>query len=448
MISFEIHPDAKDNFDRKAHEVLSSVTKIDRTETATSKESKFYIVDTISESDIIGDIRIELTDGLGNQIGMIFHANGDEYGIVREDYFKLVRLATEIQRTKQLQNIVSVDFIKEELFKWAKNSFLNRTTTSFIETMFEKLRHAIRRYEIWIPVPFTSIDEDFSLGKIHFRTITKEKISEWFNIPKEQINNEEQRKQLDELEEKIKKDLQGYAAGVYECEAEIGRAQELAYKCFAESLSILRLCSPANFTPRLICAAYEYGYKMIRASRYLAVGKDHFSISDAIFDKGIHWNIDKSVIGFISGGKYNELLNIENPNECQKKLLEALMIYSKHTIRYDVYDKLLYILAALESMLVRDSTEPIQQNLAERMAFLIADTADQRKNVIRNVKDIYAMRSRFVHHGEASYDDQDYASIEMFMYNSWIAFSAMVDKIHKFTTREQFVEALDHLKYV
>ena len=55
-------------------------------------------------------------------------------------------------------------------------------------------------------------------------------------------------------------------------------------------------------------------------------------------------------------------------------------------------DKLVYILASLESILLKNDSEPIQKNLGERMAFLIGPTVEARKTIIANVVETYARR--------------------------------------------------------
>jgi len=59
------------------------------------------------------------------------------------------------------------------------------------------------------------------------------------------------------------------------------------------------------------------------------------------------------------------------------------LIYSRNSIATDISDKLLFVLVALESMLLKDSNEPLQKNIGERMAFLVGDSAQSRK-VIAN----------------------------------------------------------------
>jgi|SRR5690554_3975200 len=248
----------------------------------------------------------------------------------------MISLSRNIQRVEQLRDYVSVNYVKKELFNWIKESFISGRKGSFIDYMAQKFKNEIKKYEVWIPVPFTSIDEDFSLGKIEFKTVTADKINGWF-VQKRDINNET-KKRINEYKEKFKKDFQGYAAGVYKCIAEKERAWELAFANYVNSLSILRLFSGANLIPELVSTAYEFGHKMVRTKTYFIISEEDnvFCKNSEILDKEIHFNLDRSIISLMKQGgleKYDELLKIEKPNEFQRKILNSLLIYSKHTIR-------------------------------------------------------------------------------------------------------------------
>ena len=62
----------------------------------------------------------------------------------------------------------------------------------------------------------------------------------------------------------------------------------------------------------------------------------------------------------------------------------------------------LQIIGALEMILLRNDTEPIQQNIGERMAFVVGRNVNERKAIINNFRRIYSVRSKFLHHGVGS----------------------------------------------
>jgi hypothetical protein len=55
------------------------------------------------------------------------------------------------------------------------------------------------------------------------------------------------------------------------------------------------------------------------------------------------------------------------------------------------------MLVALESVFLKDSSGPIQDNISLRMAYM--QDVSVRKRMIADVKEVYKVRSSFVHHG-------------------------------------------------
>jgi len=351
-----ILPEAKENFDNKAENLLTLISEIPQQKAAIEGfKPDFYTEHALTEEDIIGEIKTDLVNGLGKELGKIFYHNKKEYGITGDNYSKFLNLAENIQKNNSLKSFISVDFVKDELFAWVTKSFKENSKASFIDNLLQKAGRAIKHYEVWIPVPFTTIQSQFSLGKIIFKTISKEKIEEWLGHFCG-ADSQDKSKKVEEYKRKLKKNYQGYAAGVYECDAESIRAEEMAFFHISNSLSILRLFSPANHVPGLISYAYEYGKNMVSSKTYFIINRDNklFIESTGHLDKTFpFWNINDIEINQLNSEafkNYNELLNCDNPNEFQKKLFEALLIYSRNALKRDLFDKVLYILVALESI--------------------------------------------------------------------------------------------------
>ena len=119
-------------------------------------------------------------------------------------------------------------------------------------------------------------------------------------------------------------------------------------------------------------------------------------------------------------------------------------MYSKCTFTPDPIEKVVYILSSLESLLLRDGNEPIQQNLAERFALFSVQKSEERKKIIKTIKQIYAIRSRYLHHGRVS---SELELISDFMMLVWRFYITLLENITKFDTREKFLNAIDEIKY-
>ena len=103
------------------------------------------------------------------------------------------------------------------------------------------------------------------------------------------------------------------------------------------------------------------------------------------------------------------------------------------------------MVAAAESIFLRNASEPIQKNLGERMAFLIGQSVDERRNVIKNVDAFYGIRSRLIHHGKEIQDHQRDVVDEFFV-NVWFSFVVLMRRASKWITRDEMFLALEEQK--
>jgi hypothetical protein len=123
-------------------------------------------------------------------------------------------------------------------------------------------------------------------------------------------------------------------------------------------------------------------------------------------------------------------------------LYDALILYSRQSLAVDVSDKIVFTLSALESMLLVGN-EPIQQNLGERIAFLIGQSPQGRKDIVKNIREVYRIRSAFVHHGQTA---RHVGIVDQFLVNAWTTFSRLMDLSILYKTKEALIGAIEDRK--
>jgi len=76
-------------------------------------------------------------------------------------------------------------------------------------------------------------------------------------------------------------------------------------------------------------------------------------------------------------------------------------------------ERLIKLIVALESLVILDEREPVASNLGERAAFLVAKKPNDRIYVDGQIKKLYRLRSRAIHHGrtEITHEELDWLSI-------------------------------------
>ena len=442
-----MHPEAIKNSNKNAEGLVNLIKNQQAQKPRkTDYQKEHFISQTITKKDITGEISISLTNAFGDDLGYLFQVEQRDYGITGSDYEELKKCAERIQKDKTFNTTSSVIFVIENLKKWIRNRYENKEEKDFISFLQSNLDSSIKKYQVWVPIPFTSIENDFSIGNVKIRTISKSIIDLWIRIDANKIDIDTLPK-IEKFKAKIQREYQGYAAAVYECTAEPIRAQEIAIDYISDALSMLRLFSSSNFSTRLVSGMYEYGKGLIETKNLFLFDSANLGFSQTmeLLDYGMRWTIPSYIISNPAMSGFNEILLIKDKNEFQKKVYEALKIYSKHTLRRNPFDKLLYILIALESILLRNETEPVQQNLAERIAFAIAKTTDERKNIVKTIKKIYSIRSKFVHHGDQTIKERE--ELDNFLNIAWRIFVLLTQNINSFKTKDEFITALEDLKF-
>ena len=101
------------------------------------------------------------------------------------------------------------------------------------------------------------------------------------------------------------------------------------------------------------------------------------------------------------------------------------------------------LLASLESLFLRNQDEPIQQNLADRLALITGSDLAERKEIVLTTKRAYGLRSRFIHHAQAI---DDLSVMDKFMVYAWRGIYNIIANRNQFATLEALLEKIDERK--
>jgi hypothetical protein len=434
-MKFNLHPVAVESFNEEAErmykELIYSSICVSKKEENSFKPD-YFVSSNLTEKDIVGDLKSSTTDWIGNEIAVFFYYEGKKVGICGENYRKLVKLSESMQRTPQLSQFVSVSFLKDLIFNWMKDKYLNKISCSMLDYIIKICENEVTESEIWIPLAQTYIQSEIKIGSVMLKTITREMLDEWTD--RWDMDEETKKKSKMEFMRKYQPTLQGLAAATISLYAEPQRANEIAIEEAEQAASILRIFSPGVFHPEVISCCTLLGNEHIKIDKMFQIKyKKLLGITEKMANiLWIPWKLENEFIDMIRNNGLDILSNVllqAEKSDFQNQVLNSLFIYSQSALAVDVEDKLIYVLVAVESILLRDANEPIQQNIGERMAFLLENTADKRKAIIKNVKEVYAVRSKFIHHGQ-TIDEMEL--ITTFMSNTYRFFLVLIMNINKY----------------
>jgi hypothetical protein len=130
--------------------------------------------------------------------------------------------------------------------------------------------------------------------------------------------------------------------------------------------------------------------------------------------------------------------------EFQNDILRAISIYSRSSLAQNLNDKLLYAVLALECILLKDQSESLQKHIGERMAFLIGESVEERRDIISSYKVAYALRSGAVHHGRLVTEED---SLQKFLPNAWHTINKLITEADNFPTKQEMIAFVDDIKF-
>jgi hypothetical protein len=242
----KLHPSAVANYNAKAARVVDAVGPMPPRPSSAPippEKSDAPILAQFGESDIkVDSVRQFLRDRTGKNVACYFYVDGKgQVGVSGEAHEELWQISDRLSSDRAYRNSVSHAFFYGKAVDWleARASDLPNLPdlVDFVETAAAK---AIRRFEIWYPIPVAEITRPVQIGRTEFRRITKPMMDEYAERIKAS-----QTPKSDAAFDRLRSRIQAATAACVEVEAEPEKADEVARAESEASIAIFRLACPA-----------------------------------------------------------------------------------------------------------------------------------------------------------------------------------------------------------
>lgn len=398
----------------------------------------------IDPADIISVPKLMFqVDGYGDYAGASWRSGDMLVGWTGSEFQPIKELAERMAQTAPLKGLVSRTFVVAEVCTWLSETLERQRSDLLSDYIAARCESEIKTHDLWLPLFRTYCNREFRIGDVAFRTISREIMDEWWSrIPPQVREKPEQMAAL----RKRRSGLQGLLAACVSIRAEQKKAIELARASALNAIALLRLLSPANLSSRSTCYSTLIGLEAFGGSCELFMddGKIHQICSSTHTQQNADWLLHESADlrpGLLEA--LDDLARNRTTTEYRRELYDALILYSRQSHATEISDKLVFTVAALESILLRDSNEPIQKNLGERMAFVSGRNIDERKAIIKNVEEIYKYRSAFVHHGQTP---RHLESLDSFLLYAWTTMINLLGAVKHYRTKAALLGVLEDRK--
>jgi len=446
-MTVQIHPEAARRFNELADQIITKITfKPEAAGQAKEFRPDVHPVAQILQQDIIGEIRVKdsLADTTGRERGRFFEHENRSMGLVAKSFESFSHLARRLHDSPDLKETTSYEFILDTAFEWLEGKCKNTQSVSFTEYVVKRAEDEIKDFEIWFPVYRTYLESSFPMGPVVFQTISREMMDECeARIPKPDPAT------AIAIQSGFARDrsaLQACAAAATKVRAERTKALATTRELAENAVGLLRFFSPANWTPKLRSYCTLLGSENVRGTAELFLqGTSVETYHRGALDSGAYWVLSNSYLSSSPGllDRLQSLAAAPGNSAFRQAIYDALLIYSRNSIAISPTDKLVYVLVALESILIRGETEPLAKNVGERLAFLVGESKEQRIAVRDNATEIYRHRSGFLHHGRSV---KDLEVLTTFMLNAWTCFNVLLVNMDRYQTTDELIEVLEDRK--
>ncbi len=448
-MKIEIHPNARKAFDEEARRLLSAVqTTPQRSEGSApagpASDAKFFPAATLKMTDLrdfteYGQLPGGVVTWMRRLVGEMFH------GFDEEGYRNLRLLAEKMQRLKGVREKVGRKAMEAAVFDWSLDRYLGRSDQELCERVLEEFESRIRERWVWVAIFGLNSDFDFDLGRTQVHPFRAAFFETWETSLR-------RRDRLDGASQahinEVRRKLQGSVACTMKIEAEPIRAREIALEEAESACAILRVFLPSILHPLVPSYCRPMVREELEFDACLTVEGDEVAeYSESDRGSWTTWNLDGGMMDLMQTtglGSLHHLYIQKTRSEFENDLLRSIFTYSRSSLQKDPSDRLVYVFRALDSFLLQNKSENIQQNIAERIAFTIASDGAERRRVVDVVKKAYGLRSDAVHH-DASIEEAD-LMIEFlqFVYRFYLL---LIGTHERYATRAELFTEVEGKKY-
>ncbi|HHE37638.1 MAG TPA: hypothetical protein ENL20_03580 [Candidatus Cloacimonetes bacterium] len=446
MNIFQLPKKAEEHFNKRAKEFLYKLRPVNLNSNnkiilpKTSQSEEFAI--QINKKDIINLRTTGQFDQFGNKIVSCFPSKQGYVGLDGNDLKEFLNFIETLSIRKELRDLLCYKFLQETTFKWFEKVYNGeiKSQNNYTDYLHSEIKLNVKERKISIPILHLSLEKSFIIGNIQFEVFSKK----FFDLWEQSLNK--CKKDNSKMLTKVRQNYQGVVFASLKAFADKNKCIEIAKQETERSLMILRI-----FSPTILYSSefqFYYGRKghVYLPSNYYFIFEDEFPQQYAMTDvksnyKRVIYNKELEILkqyGFVVA---SNLLKKKNLTDMEELLLKTMNLFSRSIITENFEDKIVFSLVSIETLLLKNTSEPIQYSIGKRLAFLISNTPKERKKTDKLVKEAYKLRSNYIHHGNES---TNIKIIEKLRFQIFIAISKILLSINHIKTQEQLLEKIEN----
>ncbi|MDP9732131.1 UNVERIFIED_ORG: hypothetical protein QE446_003909 [Rhizobium sp. SORGH_AS260] len=448
-VVFELHPSARASIEAIAGDVFSSVRRIEVSPQRQPSNGWWQPdnITTITDDDIVGHPKAWVTQVSGGRAFVFMWEGNHSFGLTQEDFEKLTKLIDAVLKVKWASNSVSTDYVENLFLDWARGRLEVRLEEPFCDLLLRKVAEDIVLRTVTVPIQHLAVEEAFQFGMSRVIPMGPR----YFDMMQARLLelNPNKATDVEKFVGLLRTSMADCSALQFEVLAEAGYAQKAALQRAGDAIGLLRFFSVATVASTIMSPVTLLGELSIPKTHVIVDGTDgglHYSSGIAL-DNVDYWRVSKEEAGaYVEEGldAVAGLIDLEKLSDFEKAIRSSILAFSRATTFPELSDRLVFAFSAIEGLMLKNASEPIQQNVGERVAFLTTSVPDKRQAIVENFRRTYKMRSQYIHHRLTTTDVEE---LDSAFENIRAALSQAIGNIGRFKTKDEFLAAIDRKKF-
>lgn len=409
------HTKAESNFNKKASELISKlvVYEIDNEPNHVNKFGSSFerrVLHWSGKFDKSEGSYGYTIDGTNNsEINVFFEVNSSRITLENEAFDEFNKLVTDIYSVNKVNTKITKKALQDVLFKWIIGGHLNQQIISeFCNNLQVYIQEICQDLLISFRLLYINIPEEFCVGDVKFRYLTRDIVDTLQGAK-------------DKAPKPIKDKYDELFAGmvlveyfVENCSFEV--AQEVAYDFCSIAVDILKCHSLTVRYPEV-----QLDFDMDNRVRVVENNMS-FSYTDSSFgDFTIELKKRGEEFNILSVPKTHPLSIYAKAsttyNETRTVIRRSIGKFANSLSNNDLHERVVQLMSILDSIFITNQKQPIVNTISHYSAKLLKLTADERRQLKKDIKDLYDVRSDYVHRGKRTLENIDLLSrIQLNMY--------------------------------
>lgn len=393
----------------------------------------------LTDSDLIGPVTMWGQESSGERAFMFIRRDGKSYGLLERDYSQLDKLIDTVMKSTWARSYLSREFVEKNFCDWARQQF-GSDELLFSESLSKAAQESVTTLEVWAPIANFEIEHSFDFGPVRIESITAAVMED---LRSKALSNRSD-DQVDKLFEKLRHEIQGYAAVVVPVKAEAELAEERGLRIAQDVMGLLRFFSPAGPRSYLFSPIELVGAEYIPQSKLIVIRGDSFILNQRLLPQKIgYWNLSSKAISRLGDDLFKiaaSLVMPEGLSEFALAVRASILTYSKGTTLVDSVDRLRNCISAIEGVLLKHEMEPRTYSIANRIGSLLALKGSDFEAVRQIVRQIYWLQNQPQLTEQGRHEDE---LIMQFTLHAHDVLCAVLRNVSLFTSKDQFVSGVD-----